>query len=109
MKLYLDDERPTPEGWTRAFTATQAIDLLKAGNVEHLSLDHDLGAPENGTGYDVVLWIESEVVRNVNYVPPWMSIHSANPVGRQNMERAMKSIQRFVEKNLMTLDQNNCL
>jgi hypothetical protein len=29
MKLFLDDERPTPDGWERAYTAPEAIALLK--------------------------------------------------------------------------------
>ena len=33
MKLYFDDERPTPEGWERAYTAPEAIELLKTGRV----------------------------------------------------------------------------
>ena len=61
MKVFLDDERPTPDGWVRAFTAPEAIELLKTGKVTHLSLDHDLGPQEAGTGYDVCLWVEEKV------------------------------------------------
>lgn len=35
----------------------EAIELLKSGEVRKLSLDHDLGDDERGTGYDVLLWI----------------------------------------------------
>lgn len=95
MKLYLDDERPTPPGWERAYTAPEAIELLKTGKVTHLSLDHDLGPEESGTGYNVCLWIEEQVVGfNSPFVPPVMTIHSANPVGRQRMESAIKCIYR---------------
>ena len=34
------------------------IALLEAGNVTEISLDHDLGDDDRGTGYDVILWIE---------------------------------------------------
>lgn len=49
MKLWLDDVRPAPEGWTRAYTAAEAIDLLKIAlnvgdELDDISLDHDLGA-----------------------------------------------------------------
>ena len=57
MRIYLDDERSTPEGWTRAFWPDEVINLLQAGGVEEVSLDHDLGDDRRGTGYDVVLWI----------------------------------------------------
>lgn len=55
MKVYLDDERQTPEGWHRFYWPEEAIELLKQGKVTEISLDHDLGDDEHGTGYDVVL------------------------------------------------------
>lgn len=91
MKIYLDDERPTPEGWHRTFTAQETIELLETGVVTHLSLDHDLGAPEAGTGYDVVCWIEQQTHEG-EFIPPVMTIHSANPVGRKNMQMAIHNI-----------------
>ena len=97
MKVFLDDERPTPEGWVRAFTAPEAIELLKTGKVTELSLDHDLGPEEAGTGYDVCLWVEEQVFTQAfnfdnPFVPPIMSVHSANPVGRSRMESAIQMI-----------------
>ena len=61
MKVYLDDERIAPDGWTQVRWPDEAIELLKTGQVTHLSLDHDLGDDERGTGYDVVLWVEKAV------------------------------------------------
>jgi hypothetical protein len=97
MKIFLDDERTTPEGWHRTFTAQETIKLLENGNVTHLSLDHDLGPAEAGTGYDVVCFIEQKVIESgfnqTNpFIPPVMSIHSANPVGRQKMQLAIQMI-----------------
>ena len=69
LKIYLDDERATPEGWVRVFWPDEAIRLLESSPVEEISLDHDLGDDERGTGYDVVLWIE-EAVATRNFVPP---------------------------------------
>ncbi len=54
MKVYLDDERETPEGWTRVYWPYEAIELLQTGQVTEISLDHDLGDDNRGTGYDVV-------------------------------------------------------
>jgi len=56
MKVYLNDERKTPDGWVRVYWPDEAIELLKTGCVADISLDHDLGDDERGTGYDVVLW-----------------------------------------------------
>lgn len=58
MKVYLDDERQAPEGWIRVYWPDEAIELLKKGNVTKISLDHDLGDDDKGTGYDVILWLE---------------------------------------------------
>lgn len=44
-RLYLDDNRKTPEGWKRAHTAEQAKVHLLSSPVEHLSLDYDLDNP----------------------------------------------------------------
>ena len=65
MKIYLDDERPTPKGWHRVYWPEEAIVLLQQGTVTEISLDHDLGDDAHGTGYDVVLWIEEAVATQV--------------------------------------------
>ena len=38
MKVYLDDERATPDGWVRAWWPVEVIELLKTGQVSELSL-----------------------------------------------------------------------
>jgi hypothetical protein len=45
VDLYLDDNRPTPEGWKRAHTAEEAKTHLLVGSVNRLSLDFDLDNP----------------------------------------------------------------
>jgi hypothetical protein len=92
MKVYLDDERPTPEGWTRVQTPEDAIELLKANRVTQLSLDHDLGLSDERTGYAVLLWIEQQVVEN-GFLPPRIMIHSANAGARARMDAAVESIE----------------
>jgi len=94
MKVYLDDERPTPEGWVGVKWPEEVIDLLKTGEVTHLSLDHDLGNDERGTGYDVVVWVEEQVVLR-NFTPPVISLHTANPSARQKMQTGVDSINRL--------------
>jgi len=92
MRVYLDDERTTPEGWVRVYWPDEAIALLETGQVEELSLDHDLGDDERGTGYDVVLWVEEAVALH-GFRPPRMSVHSANSSARQKMESGIRSIE----------------
>ncbi len=92
MKVYLDDERNTPIGWHRVYWPDEAIALLKTNKVTHISLDHDLGDDERGTGNDVVLWIE-EAVFTQGFKPPIMNVHSANSSARDKMNLGIKNIE----------------
>ena len=94
MKVFLDDERATPDGWVRTFWPEEVIALLEAGGVTDVSLDHDLGDDEHGTGYHVILWIEEAVALH-GFVPPRISIHSANTSARLKMEAGIRSIERL--------------
>ncbi len=94
MKVYLDDERETPIGWTRVYWPDEAISLLESGQVDLISLDHDLGDDERGTGYDVVLWIE-EAVATRGFAPPAIKVHSANTSARMKMELGIENIKRI--------------
>ena len=55
LKVFLDDERITPDGWVRAYWPEDVIELLITGQVSELSLDHDLGDDVHGTGYSVAM------------------------------------------------------
>lgn len=95
MKIWLDDERPMPLGFDyHARTAHEAIELLEAGGVTTISLDHDLGDEQNGTGYDVACYIE-QAAYNGMFAPIEVTIHSANPVGRDRMQQALDRAREF--------------
>ncbi|HRE84538.1 MAG TPA: hypothetical protein PLN52_26090 [Opitutaceae bacterium] len=96
MKVYLDDVRSAPDGWHRVYWPDEAVALLKRGAVTEISLDHDLGDDSRGTGYDVIAWIEEAVVTQ-GFQPPAIIIHSANPVGRERMQRGIAAIKRAKE------------
>lgn len=96
MRIWLDDERPMPEeGFDlHCKTALEAINLLRSGKVTFISLDHDLGPPEAGTGYDVANWIEEQAFHcNLDRVD-W-EVHSANPVGRRSMRTALEQANKW--------------
>lgn len=93
MRVYLDDERKTPPGWERVYWPDEAIALLKTGKVTEISLDHDLGDDERGTGYDVVTWIEEAVIID-GFKPPKMQVHSANSSARLKMQAGIDAIMR---------------
>jgi hypothetical protein len=99
MKVYLDDERTTPDGWTRVYWPDEAIDLLRTGEVTEISLDHDLGDDERGTGYDVVLWIEEQAALH-GFAPPAMKVHSANVSARKKMEAGIRAIEDRVNRRV---------
>lgn len=91
VKVFLDDERVAPAGWVQVRWPSEAISLLMTGAVVQLSLDHDLGDDQRGTGYDVLLWIEEEVTLR-QFIPPEITIHTANPAARQRMLAAVDAI-----------------
>lgn len=109
MKIYLDDERKTPDGWVRTYTPKQTISYLNNKNikVEVLSLDHDLGDDKViGTGYDVLLWIEEQVATN-NYIPPELIlVHSANSSGKLKMNQAIRKIRDLEVFNLTSRESS---
>ncbi len=96
MKVYLDDLRPTPEGWVHAYWPEDAIELLKSSKVEIISLDHDLGDDDHGTGYDVILWIE-EAVATTDFIAPEILVHSANSSAREKMLAGIESIKKILK------------
>jgi hypothetical protein len=99
MRVWLDDLREAPKGWVHVRTPDEAINLIRSGGVEEISLDHDLGlaTPEaERTGYDVLAWLEKEVATETwQFEVPEIYVHSANPVGRRRMEQAIASIERL--------------
>lgn len=82
--IWVDDIRtPTiPEAtWCRNYDEAIAA-LSKCGSNTVLCLDHDLG--EEKTGYDIAKYI---IENNVSI--SLIQIHSANPVGRANMNQLL--------------------
>jgi len=82
MRVWLDDMniRDPSSGWTIARTADEAIELLMTGEVEAISLDHDLQDfrqdpyPSEVTGMHVVRWMIAN-----NVFPKVINVHSLNP------------------------------
>jgi hypothetical protein len=99
VRVWLDDVRDAPPGWVRTYTPEEVVALLRGGEVEELSLDHDLGLGRGGrerTGLEVLLWLGGEVAagRWAGRLPG-IAVHSRNPVGRARMEKAAEAIRRL--------------
>lgn len=105
MKLFVDDIRPAPEGWQQARTVTDAIRFLKmfGDQVTEVSLDHDISyavevagtqrpfpSPENfsAVAHYMVEFYEPDGPRWKKR--PKVVIHSANPVGAEELKKILK-------------------
>lgn len=71
------------------------VELLRTSAVTHLSLDHDLGDDDRGTGYAVVLWIE-EAIAAQGFKPPQITVHSANASARIKVLACIEAISLLV-------------
>lgn len=97
MKVFLDDVRDPPdESWTLFRTPSKEFfDAAKKADI--ISLDHDLG-DDYINGYQILKIFEEEVFTHGLWIRkmPTILIHSANPVGIQNMLYAIQSIERML-------------
>jgi len=98
MKLWLDDKRLPLAGydlWIK--TSKEFIDALVKyeGQVEEISLDHDLGSKDvTGEGYDVILWLE-EQAHSDTYPPLKIIVHTSNTPARNRMLAGAENAYRY--------------
>lgn len=100
--LWIDDVRHQPENcdkyiWTRARSFHEAVTKLELLDFDHVSFDHDLASfygSKEMTGYDIALWLAERKINTDEYIPSSYAIHSANPVGRDNIKSV---IQRYLQ------------
>lgn len=88
IRIWVDDIRPTPEGYVPAKSVNEAISIIEKAEtqgdmIEVLDLDHDLGDYASDGG-DAIKLLDYLAERGTFYP---VRIHTANPVGRANMER----------------------
>ena len=115
LNLWLDDVRSVPTFiesglvWTVAKTADEAIELLRSGNIEFASLDHDLAQEHYDankhsldfesqefkakTGWDVMTWMTENNVWPKNGV----RIHTGNGARRAIM---LSLVEKGVRENV---------
>lgn len=101
IKIWVDDIRPAPEDydvWKKTVLGT--IDAIKMAykrslSIE-LSLDHDAGiyAQSGGDYIKILDWLERESKEYLcdQFIEENMifHLHTANPVGRENMRRIIQ-------------------
>ena len=88
MKIWVDDLRPVPPGYTGTRSVNETIALIEKCEMENikielLDLDHDLGdyAADGGDAIKILDFL----AERESWYP--IRIHTANPVGRANMQR----------------------
>ena len=91
MKIWLDDIRPAPKGFTLAHSVNEAITLIEHAekfkmSIDLIDCDHDLGdySSDGGDGIKLLDWL----FERQTFYP--IILHTANPVGRDNMLRLIK-------------------
>ena len=103
MLLWLDDIRTPPsnepcEWFKDPWSALRAV-IVRGHDFTSWSLDHDLG--ENvPTGYDFLCMLTNLIACTGAKLclPVEINIHSANPVGRRNMQRAITDLELYYER-----------
>ena len=109
MKIWLDDIR-NPDDFGRKdmiwiTKPEKVIELI--GLFDEISFDHDLGSEL--TGYDVAKAIEKYAWDGqLQQLPKW-SIHSANPIGAENIQKAMQSAERGLKIYQMKGNHENTM
>ena len=88
MKIWLDDLRKAPTGYITARSVNEAKTIIEKAEaeseeIELIDCDHDLGdfADDGGDGIILLDWL---LERGTLYK---IVLHTANPVGRDNMQR----------------------
>lgn len=95
-KLFIDDERQPPdESWLVVRSSNEAIEFVKKyGMPSFISFDHDLG------GTDTTMVFLKQFYNFFDLLgqgPPEYTVHSANPIGAENIKSFMESWKRSLK------------
>ena len=95
MKIWVDDLREVPKGYIGTKSVNETISLIEkmeieGEQIELIDLDHDLGDYVSQGG-DAIKILDFLAERGTFYP---IAIHTANPVGRANMERMIERYWR---------------
>lgn len=88
MKLFVDDYRAAPEGWTQAWGISEAIRIIDTISLTHIALDHDIISSTEtfeAVARHLALAIRSGIQRKDMVV----LIHTGNSVGASVMSELL--------------------
>lgn len=108
-KIFLDDLRETTDvftgiesvGWKVCRTSSEAVELVtnKGYLPIHIAFDHDLGELKDGTvdtSIKFITWMVNAFLdERIKGDIPEYSVHSANPVGVQNIVSKMETWKKI--------------
>lgn len=103
MRMYLDDIRnPVHEYDVIVISYDEAVDFVKNNGIpSYISFDHDLGCDDFGivlkSGYDFAKWLVEQSLDGVLEFPSdfTFDVHSANPIGRNNINAILNNYLNF--------------
>ena len=105
--IYLDDTRSLPSLFDIVVKSyDEFVDLVRMRGSgisdSFISFDHDLGEGKNG--YDCAKFLVEWCIEH-GYEVPQYDIHSANPVGRKNIESIFETYKKIYGKVDDTISQ----
>lgn len=101
--MFLDDIRVPKNIYdVTARSYDEAIEFVKKNGIpNYISFDHDLGCDDKGnilkSGYDFAKWLVEMDIENIYKFPTDFNfnIHSANPIGRNNINSILNNYLNF--------------
>lgn len=94
VKIFLDDNRIAPVGFTLIKSGEELLNSLKDNklNISILSFDHDLGL-NHISGYDTIKKIINEQPKSLIHIEK-IQVHSNNMIGGQNIIQYLKAAKK---------------
>lgn len=107
MKLFIDDIRDAPNGWTLARSISEAVNIVRRYplDITHISFDHDISIPVKVNGklracpspdtFKVVAYVVADSICDESYgirEDVILTTHSANPDGRREIVQIFDDI-----------------
>lgn len=94
--MFIDDERlPVDDSSVVCRSFQEAVECVKEnGCPTHVDFDHDLG--DGPSGYDFAKWLVENCLDGGGF-PDTFSVHSQNPVGKNNIESLMNNFKETKE------------
>lgn len=95
MKLFVDDIRVAPAGWTGVSTINDAIKTIAFFEPQEISLDHDIEGNKE-TFMAVAHFIGQKAAAEALWADDLsITIHSDNPVAAKEMEQLLNDYSVF--------------